>query len=254
MPDMTFSTKVSGLIEDIHYIRSTPSGELVAMASFPASIFYMITSRMPNAAEEKIFNAILIASMDHGVGPSSGFVPRVVASTGNSLVHSMAAGLLTLGPWHGLAIGDAAKVMQHVKEHGISWLEENYLDSKKRVPGLGHPHYKHTDPRSEQLFEMTRQLKLPQEYQQTMYSIQKAVFDRTQKHLVINIDAAVAAILLDLGFPPEAGNGLFALARAGGMIAHILEEQTEKPVRRIPEEEIHFEPENPPEKFPNKQE
>lgn len=245
MPDMHFSTKVSGLINDIHYIRSTPSGELVANISFAASVFYMITSHLPTPAEEKIFNAILVASMDHGVGPSSGFVPRVVASTGNTLVHSMAAGLLTLGPSHGLAIGDAAKVMQQVKENGIKWLDDAFFIPKKRIPGLGHPHYKHTDPRSEQLFEMTRELGLPQEYQQIMFSIQKAMFERTDKHLVINIDAAMAAILLDLGFPPEAGNGLFALARAGGMIAHILEEQTEKPVRRIPEEDIEFTPENP---------
>src|SRR5690606_20593272 len=103
MPDMHFSTKVSGLVEDVHYIRSTPSGELVRSSSFPAAMFYMITGIMPSASQEKLLNAILISSMDHGVGPSSGFVPRVVASTGNSLVHSMAAGLLTLGPYHGLA-------------------------------------------------------------------------------------------------------------------------------------------------------
>ncbi len=240
MPDMHFSTQVSGIQNDVHYIRSTPSGQLVAEKSFAAAIFYMITGIMPSAAQEKLLNAILVSSMDHGVGPSSGFVPRVVASTGNSLVHSMAAGILTLGPYHGLAIGDAATVISQVREHGIESLAESHFATKKRIPGLGHPHYKHTDPRSEQLFEMTRAESLPQEHQRAMYEIQKAVHDQTGKHLVINIDGAVAAVLLDLGFPPEAGNGLFAVARAAGMIAHILEEKTEKPVRRIPEEEIHF--------------
>lgn len=242
MPDMHFSTQVSGVIGDIHYIRSTPSGELVQSASFPAAIFYMITGSLPTPAQEKLLNAILISSMDHGVGPSSGFVPRVVASTGNNMVHSMAAGLLALGPYHGLAIDDAAKVILQVQEHGIESLQTSHFATKKRLPGLGHPHYKHTDPRSEQLFEMTRAEGLPQDAQKTLFEIQKAVFTQTGKHLVINIDGAIAAVSLDLGFPLEAANGLFAMARAAGMIAHIIEEHQEKPVRRIPEEEINFSP------------
>lgn len=243
MPDLHFDTHVSGMVDQVHYIRNTPSGDLVNSASFPAALFYMITGSLPTPGQEKLLNAILVSSMDHGVGPSSGFVPRVVASTGNSLVHSMAAGILTLGPYHGLAIADAAKVMVQVKEKGIESLEESHFAKKKRIPGLGHPHYKHTDPRSEQLFEMTKAEQLPQEFQQIAYSIQKAVYEKTGKHLVINIDGAIAAICLDLGFPPEAANGLFAMARAGGMIAHILEEQNGDPVRRIPEEEITFTPE-----------
>ena len=87
---------------------------------------------------------------------------------------------------------------------------------------------------------MTREQNLPQEHQHILFAIQKAVHEQTGKHLVMNIDGAIAAISLDLGFPLEAGNGLFAVARAAGMIAHILEEQQGKPVRRIPEEEIEF--------------
>lgn len=243
MPDLKFHTKVSGSVGEVHHVRNKPLGELVKSMSFPAAVFYMITGVEPSPGQEKIFNAILISSMDHGVGPSSGFVPRVVASTGNNLVHSMAAGLLTLGPYHGLAIADAAKVIKQVKDMGVTSLQASHFVLDKRIPGLGHPHYKHTDPRSEQLFEMTRELQIPQDHQLAMLSIQKAVYENSQKHLVINIDGAIAAILLDLGFPPEAGNGVFAVARAAGMIAHILEEQQERPVRRLEESDITFETE-----------
>lgn len=245
MPDLTFKTQVSGKHEGVHFVRDLPHSTLVQNASFAGAVYYMITGHMPDDAQEKIFNAILIASMDHGISPASGFVPRVVASTGNDVAHSIAAGILALGPYHGLAIEDAAKTLVQVKEKGIESLEESHFAPKKRILGLGHPHYKHTDPRTDQLFAMAKDAGLSTEYQDVIYQVQTAVHDRLEKHLVINIDGAIAALLLDLGFPPEAGNGLFALARTGGMIAHILEEKTkEKPVRRIDETDIEFTPSN----------
>lgn len=244
MPDLHFHTRVSGQHEGVHYIRNHPLGELVGKISYPAAVFYMVTGHLPSSEQEYLLNAILVASMDHGLSPSSGFVPRVVASTGNNLVHSIAAGLLTLGPYHGLAIADAAETILQVKERGLESLQESHFSSRKRIMGLGHPHYKQVDPRSEQLFLLAHEAGISTQHQEIMVQIQKAVFDQSEKHLVINIDGAIAALLLDLGFPPEAGNGLFALARCGGMIAHVLEERQEKPVRRIDESDIYFTPPN----------
>lgn len=243
MPNLHFHTHVSGQHEGVHTVRNHPLSDLVAHTSFPAAVYYMITGRMPDDAQEQLLNAILVASMDHGIYPASGIVPRVVASTGNSVVHSLAAGLLALGPYHGLAIEGAAQVLAVVREKGVDALKESHFSTGKRVPGLGHPHYKHSDPRADQLFMLARELGISTEHQELMLQVQQAVHDTLGKHLVINIDGAVAALLLDLGFPPEAGNALFALARTGGMIAHILEEQQqEKPVRRLDETDVVFEP------------
>lgn len=240
MPNLQFQTHVSGEHGGVHYIRTVPLTELVGTSSYAATLYLMITGQRPNEAQEAMLNAILVASIDHGISPASGFVPRVVASTGNELIHAMAAGLLALGPYHGGAIGDAARVFANVATNGPSYLEEHFFARGKRLPGFGHPHYKHNDPRADQLFTLAQNLGLSHAHQTIAHSVQKAIFDRLGKHLVINVDGAIAAILLDLGFPPEAGNGLFALARAGGMIAHILEEYKEKPVRRIDEEAIAF--------------
>lgn len=90
---------------------------------------------------------------------------------------------------------------------------EKYLSQNKRIPGLGHPHYKHNDPRTDQLFSIAKDNHLSTENQTVMMQIQEEFYKQTGKHLVINIDGAIAALLLDLGFPPETGNGLFALAR-----------------------------------------
>lgn len=246
MPDLHFTTRVSGEHDGAHYIRQKPLAELVDSFSFSAAVFYMITGTEPSQAQEKVFNAILVASLDHGISPASGFVPRVAASTGNTLMHSMLAGLMALGPYHGGAINDAARVLLQVRERGLDSLDETHFSQKKRILGLGHPLYKHNDPRTDQLFEIARQAGIDTTHQNLIYEVQKRVHERLDKHLVINVDGAIAALLLDLGVPADAGNGLFLMSRAGGMIAHILEEFQEKPVRRIPESDIEFIPPGAP--------
>ena len=66
-------------------------------------------------------------------------------------------------------------------------------------------------------------------------ALEAAVRDRI-KPLPLNIDGALAAILVDLGFPPLVGKLLFIVARVAGISAEVLEEYTrEKPMRiKIP--------------------
>jgi len=50
----------------------------------------------------------------------------------------------------------------------------------------------------------------------------------------MNVDGAIAVMLCEMGFPPQMGNGLFALSRVTGLIAHVFEEiMRERPMRYI---------------------
>jgi citrate synthase len=51
----------------------------------------------------------------------------------------------------------------------------------------------------------------------------------TGKALVMNVSAAIPAVLLDAGFPLGALKGVPLLARTASLVAHLLEEQT-KPI------------------------
>ena len=63
--------------------------------------------------------------------------------------------------------------------------------------------------------------------------IQKAL-SATGKNLPINVDGAIAALLIDLEIPQALANAFFIMARVPGLVAHIYEEQTrERPMRRI---------------------
>ena len=54
------------------------------------------------------------------------------------------------------------------------------------------------------------------------------------RRLPLNVDGALAALLVDLDFPPELGNAFFIVARVTGLAAHAHEEMTrQRPMRRI---------------------
>ena len=100
------------------------------------------------------------------------------------------------------------------------------------MPGFGHR--LHTrDPRTARLFELAREAGVDGVHMQAARAVEKA-FAAAKKSLPINVDGAIGAILADLGMNPAAFNGIFMIARAPGLIAHVIEEQTrEKPMRRI---------------------
>lgn len=248
--DLTFKTTVSGHTKNDLELRGVPLTQLISEANFVATFFLSLTGRKPTAAEEKVLNALLVAAVDHGINPASGFVPRVVASSGNSVLTAMASSLLALGPYHGGAITGAMEVLREVneysddKEKAATWLVKKYRSEKKRVPGFGHPVYKKVDPRTQQLFQLAREAELPLDYINLAKQVEHTLEEETLKKLVINVDGALAALLLSMGIDPLAGNAIFGVARVAGSIAHIVEEQKSGEwVRRVRPEDVEYSPE-----------
>ena len=65
-------------------------------------------------------------------------------------------------------------------------------------------------------------------------SIASALTTQSNRKLPINVDGAIASVLVDVGIPAELGNTLFMLARVPGLIAQVHEEKTrERPMRVI---------------------
>jgi len=62
----------------------------------------------------------------------------------------------------------------------------------------------------------------------------EAVFRAAGKPLPINVDGAIAAILVALGVDPRLSNAFFIMARVPGMVAHVHEEwQRQRPMRPV---------------------
>lgn len=245
--NLTFTTHISGHTDHGLELRGQQLTDLVKEANFVATLFLSLTGRQPNPAEEKILNAILVASFDHGINPASGFVPRVVAASGNDVLTAMASTLLALGPYHGGAITGTMEVLSALntsgpdKEKACAQLVADYRQAKKRVPGYGHAQYREEDPRTTQLFNLAQHAGLKPDYIQLARLLELKVEENLGRKLVLNVDGAIAALLLTLSFDPKAGNALFGLARAAGSIAHIVEEQNSGEwVRRLDDEQVMY--------------
>ena len=109
--------------------------------------------------------------------------------------------------------------------------------AKTRLPGFGHRVHATIDPRVDVLFGLAEESGLAGDGVRVVRALERAIAERI-KPLPINIDGALAAILVDLGFPPLMGMLLFVIARVAGISAEVLEEHLrEKPMRiRIPVE------------------
>jgi len=236
-------------IEPNHIVtRGYRQENLIGNVPFASAFFLLIRGRMPNENEAKMTDAIITASIDHGVTPPSTHAARVVASAGVPLPTAVAAGILAVGNVHGGAIEDGARILQEwVKEmQKKKWAyqetAQNLLNKLKAeakyMPGFGHRIHTE-DPRTKRLFEMADELKITGNHVELTKAIE-AEFSKT-KSLPVNVDGAIAAIISDMDFDWRLGKAFFLLGRAAGLIAHVYEEMTrEKPMRQMCQSEIEY--------------
>ena len=239
----SWRTAIVNAHENSIRIRGYDITELMEKVSFSDTVFLLHRGRLPDPAESRLLNAILISGADHGSGAPSCATARLAAS-GNRQSYSaaVAAGVLAIGDEHGGAGSVCMEIiaagLERAREIGIEASAALTLDEARaqgrRLPGLGHRVHS-TDPRVAVLFEMAREAGLPTAGAEFMRALEAALGARV-KPLPINVDGALAAVLHDMGFPPAAGKLLFIVSRVAGLTAEVAEEyQREKPMRiRIP--------------------
>lgn len=241
---MKFVTHISDEVDGELEIRGMKYLDIMKSMNFVQATYFMLTGKKPSKGQEKLFNTMLVSAIDHGIKPATGFVPMVVAASGNEMTHALAAGLLAIGPYHGGAVDGAARMFYDYVSNpstSISGLVGEMRKQKKRVPGYGHRFYKDKDPRAEFLLKEAEKEGFAKDYVAVAREFEKAIEKELGSRKVLNIDGAVAAVMLEIGLPPEVGNGVFALARMGGMIAHVLEEiGTGSVVRRLDDDEVEY--------------
>ncbi|NOR90480.1 MAG: citryl-CoA lyase [Anaerolineales bacterium] len=249
MTDLSWKTSITEIKPNEVRLRGYRIDELMGSISFAEAVYLAYKSELPSADVARMMNAILVSSIDHGASPPSALAARTVASTGAPLNAAVAAGILSINRHHGGAIQGCMKILQigidrvHQSRETVDKIAADlvaeYKASGKRIAGLGHRI--HTDdPRTAKLFQLAQDLGISGEGVQMITAIQSSLAD-AGKALPINVDGAIAAVLLDLDIPSELANAMFFIARVPGLILQAHEEQTrERPMRRIHPTEISY--------------
>ena len=109
----------------------------------------------------------------------------------------------------------------------------DYKQRKVRVAGFGHRLHT-SDPRTARLFELAGEAGAATRQIEAARALEGGLERQIGKKLPINVDGAIGAVLLGLGFEFEVMNGFFILARTAGLIGQAREEMTrERPMRKI---------------------
>ncbi len=229
---MKWNTAISTRVNNELFIRGIAHSKLIQEHTFTEVSFFLLSGRLPDQSEQKLFDILLASCVEHGIEAPSDFVPRVSASVGNSLHVAAAAGLLAIGDWHGGAAEELARLLYSKAD--AATIVKNVLAAQKRVPGFGHALYKDKDPRAEALLQKAEELGVAHAYIKKVRELEHELEAQSGKHLPLNIDGALAACMCELGLDWRLGRALFGFARMPGMLAHALEEVLrEKPYRRL---------------------
>jgi citrate synthase len=178
--------------------------------------FLEITGRTPDANESKMFNAMVVTLVEHGVTPSAIAARMTYAGAPEAMQAAVAAGLCGLGSVFVGSTEGCAKLLAEAVASGAD--AARIVADNKRIPGLGHPLHKPVDPRSARLFEIARETGFYGSHCRLMEEVARL------KGLTLNATGAIGALACELKLDWRAVRGLGVMARAIGLVGHILEE------------------------------
>jgi citrate synthase len=193
-----------------------------------ANYLYLLTGKQPEEQHVKALDAYLVLLADHGMNAST-FTARVVASTESDIVSASVAAIGALkGPLHGGAPSKVLDMLQAIGtvDNAESWLR-NAMAHGERLMGFGHRVYKTEDPRAEELRDLAR-LADPQEFVLARRVEELALVlleeQKPGRRLYTNVEFYSAVLLASVGLPGDLFTPTFAVSRAAGWTAHILEQ------------------------------
>ena len=212
--------------------------EVMGKMSFSELAFLLAAGRTPSEAEATLFDAVLVSLADHGLTPTALATRLTYTGAPESLQGAIAAGLLGGGSVFLGPVEDTARFLSTILESVPAASRANgealaaaaedavrdAVESGRRIPGLGHPIHRETDPRTPRLYELANEAGLAGPHLRLLEHVASSHRAATDKALPINGAGAAGAALADLGFPPTLGRGFALLARTAGLIGHLAEE------------------------------
>ncbi|HET6501434.1 MAG TPA: citryl-CoA lyase [Amycolatopsis sp.] len=212
--------------------------ELIGQIGFTEYFLMLLTGTAPDPARRALVDACLVAIAEHGLVPSVAAARMTLAAAPEAWQGAVAAGLLGCGSVvlgsaqdagtllrAGLSDVDAGEPVEQVAEALVARARAE----RAALPGFGHPLHRDEDPRSTALLALADDLGTAGGHVRLLRAIEAAVPAHYGRRLPVNVSGAIAAVLLDAGFPAAALKAVSLLARTAGLLAHLLEE-TDRPI------------------------
>lgn len=224
--------------------KGVPVDELLK-GSIEETIWLLWTGEKPTKIQADLARMIIIMVADHGPSVAGAYSTILATSAGLELPQAVAAGVQMIGPKFGGAASDAAAQFKNAVEN--KEMVEQFINRLKSegvniFPGFGHKVFSRSKPdkRVSELLEYARENIKTTPHITFAQALEAELLKKNEK-LILNIDGAIGATLLDLDFPIEGIDGFFVLARTIGLIAHYIDQkQRGTGLIRLPEELVLY--------------
>jgi citrate synthase len=207
--------------------------QIVGKIDFGQMAFLQLFARLPDERELRMFNAMMVILVEHGITPSSLATRMTYAGAPEAVQAAVAAGLLGLGSVFVGSLDNAARLLQESlpDPQNVPDIDalacrivDDYRARKDILPGIGHPFHKPIDPRAPALFRVAQETGYDGPYIRLMNAIGKEAEQRLKRALPVNVTGAMAAVASEMRIPWRICRGLAVAARSVGLVGHILEE------------------------------
>lgn len=213
--------------------------DIIGKIDFTSYFWMLVTGSLPTPKQLFFCNAVLAAIAEHGLVPSVVASRMTYAAAPEAFHGAVAAGLLGCGS---VVLGSAEVAGRFYAEcvTAVDSSDATAADvaidkiralraDKKAIPGFGHPQHSGGDPRANLLLRLAQEHDIVGKHIEMLYTIRDVLPDAIGRELPINVNGAIPAVMLDVGFPLAALKGISLLARTASIIAH-LQEETERPI------------------------
>jgi citrate synthase len=232
------ATRIARAYPDRVQVRGRDlAGDLMGRLTFTEYVHFLLTGEEPTDDQRYFLDLLLVAIAEHGLMPTNVAARMTLAADPDSLQGAVAAGILGAGP---VVLGTAEECAKLLAREGDpAEIVAELRGRGEKVPGFGHPVHKPVDPRAERILELADERGVSGPAVARARAFHEAV------GLTMNVSMPIAAVLLDLGFPPDAVKAVPILARTASLLAHLAEER-EEPIgmslARAAEEAVAYDP------------
>jgi citrate synthase len=232
------TTRIAQAFPDRVEVRGRDlTGDLMGRLTFTEYVHLLLTGEEPTEEQRFFLDLLLVAIAEHGLMPTNVAARMTLAADPDSLQGAVAAGILGAGP---VVLGTAEECARLLQREGDpAELVAEIRAAGGKVPGFGHPVHKPVDPRAERILELADERGVSGAFVARARAFHEAV------GLTMNVSMPIAAVMLDLGFPPDTVKAVPVLARTASLLAHLAEEReapTGFTLARAAEEAVAYEP------------
>jgi citrate synthase len=221
-------------------LRGYPIQELIGNVGFVDTIWLLLRGELPSRSQVALFEAALVASVDHGPQAPSIAIARMATTCGAPVNGAMASAINVLDDVHGGPGQECMELYLEIDgelqrvgdlEEAVNLVLQRHRDAGlKYFPGFGH-RFHPLDPRTPRLLSLVDAAAVAGAVDGRFAAIGRAVEDAIsagrEQRIPMNVDGVTAVIYCELGLTPELGRGVFILARSVGILAHTIEQMTQ---------------------------